>query len=123
MAGLVDEGFVSQARGFGVNHLHWLTKLGYRMCHLLFHVKDFGDGPRPRPNGCHVTKDGDVLPGSPAPNSDHHPFSSAAAVYSSPLRTSIPSAAPLRTASDTWSSGLPNLPLEKVAKSNLLLYE
>lgn len=123
MAGLVDDGFVSQARGFGVNHLHWLTKLGYRMCHLLFHVKDFGDGPRPRPNGCHVTKDGDVLPGSPAPNSDHHPFSSAAAVYSSPLRTSIPSAAPFRTASDTWSSGLPNLPLEKVAKSNLLLYE
>jgi hypothetical protein len=27
----------------GVRHMHWLSKLSYRMCYLCFHVEDFGD--------------------------------------------------------------------------------
>jgi hypothetical protein len=30
----------------GVRHMHWLSKLGYRMCYLCFHVEDFGDKGR-----------------------------------------------------------------------------
>jgi hypothetical protein len=123
MTGLVNEGFVSQDRGFGVNHMHWLTKLGYRMCYLLFHVKDFGVGPRPRPIGCYVTKDGDVLPGSPPVNFENHQYSPAAAVSSMALRACTPCASPLHSVSTSWSSGLPNIPLANAPKSNLFLYE
>ena len=106
---LVKKGFVSEVCSIGRANLYCLTKMGYKMCYLLFHVKDFGPGYRP---SCYVTKDGDVIAG---PSPAHLDPRSAPAVAASAALIRASSVMP------TSSSGRPDMALDRVSEQNRAL--